>query len=163
MGTRCGDIDPAVAVYMQRQTGMTADELDTAFNKKSGMLGLSGISSDSRDVEDAYFKGNERAILTMDVYVNRVINMIGGYVMQLGHIDAISFTAGLGENSSFIREHILNAMSEALGLSINKELNEKIHGKEAKISNDDSKVAVFVVPTNEELVIARDTYRILGF
>lgn len=163
MGTRCGDIDPAVAVYMQRQTGMSADELDTAFNKKSGMLGLSGISSDSRDVEAAYFEGNERAILTMDVYVNRVINMIGGYVMQLGHVDAISFTAGLGENSSFIRQHILDAMSEALGLSINTELNEKIHGKEAKISNDDSKVAVFVVPTNEELVIARDTYRILGF
>lgn len=163
MGTRCGDIDPAVAVYMARQTGMTPDELDTAFNKKSGMLGVSGISSDARDVEEAYMAGNERAILTMDVYVNRVINMIGGYVMQLEHVDAIAFTAGLGENSGFLRELICNALSEALGLKINKELNNTIRGKECKISCDDSKVEVWVVPTNEELVIARDTYRILGF
>ncbi len=163
MGTRCGDIDPAVAVYMARQTGMTPDELDTAFNKKSGMLGISGISSDARDIEKAYHEGNERAILTLQVYVNRVINMIGGYVMQLGHVDAISFTAGLGENDSHLRMLILKAMEECLGLSINYEFNDTIHGKEAKISNDDSKVAVYVVPTNEELVIARDTYRILGF
>ena len=163
MGTRCGDIDPAVAVYMARQTGMTPDELDTAFNKKSGMLGISGISSDARDIEAAYHAGNERAILTLEVYVNRVINMIGGYVMQLGHVDAIAFTAGLGENDSHLRGLILNAMKEALGLSINEELNAQIHGKEAKISQPDSKVEVYVVPTNEELVIARDTYRILGF
>lgn len=163
MGTRCGDIDPAVVVYMTRQTGMSADEMDTALNKKSGMLGISGISSDARDIEKAYHEGNERAILTLQVYVNRVINMIGGYIMQLGHVDAISFTAGLGENDSHLRGLILNAMKENLGLSINEELNSQIHGKEAKISNPDSKVAVFVVPTNEELVIARDTYRILGF
>lgn len=163
MGTRCGDIDPAVAVYMARQAGMTPDELDTAFNKKSGMLGISGISSDARDIEKAYHEGNERAILTLKLYVNRVINMIGGYVMQLGHVDAISFTAGLGENDAHLRGLILDAMKECLGLSINSELNVQIHGKEAKISNDDSKVDVYVVPTNEELVIARDTYRILGF
>ena len=163
MGTRCGDIDPAVAVYMARQAGMTPDELDTAFNKKSGMLGISGISSDARDIEKAYHEGNERAILTLKLYVNRVINMIGGYVMQLGHVDAISFTAGLGENDAHLRGLILDAMKECLGLSINSELNAQIHGKEAKISNDDSKVDVYVVPTNEELVIARDTYRILGF
>lgn len=163
MGTRCGDIDPAVVVYMTRQTGMSADEMDTALNKKSGMLGISGISSDARDIEKAYHEGNERAILTLQVYVNRVINMIGGYIMQLGRVDAISFTAGLGENDSHLRGLILNAMKENLGLSINEELNSQIHGKEAKISNPDSKVAVFVVPTNEELVIARDTYRILGF
>ena len=163
MGTRCGDIDPAVAVYMARQTGMTPDELDTAFNKKSGMLGVSGISSDSRDIEDAYFAGNERAILTMDVYTNRIINMIGGYVMQLGHVDAIAFTAGLGENSTLTRELILKALEEGLGLSVDYELNGKTRGKEACVSKEDSKVQVWIVPTNEELVIARDTYRILGF
>ena len=163
MGTRCGDIDPAVAVYMARQTGMTPDELDTAFNKKSGMLGVSGISSDSRDIEDAYFAGNERAILTMDVYVNRIINMIGGYVMQLGHVDALAFTAGLGENSTFTRELILKALTEGLGLSVDYELNSKIRGKEVCITKEDSKVQAWIVPTNEELVIARDTYRILGF
>ena len=163
MGTRCGDIDPAVAVYMARQTGMTPDELDTAFNKKSGMLGVSGISSDSRDIEDAYNAGNERAILTMEVYVNRVINMIGGYVMQLGHVDAIAFTAGLGENSTFTRELILKALTEGLGLSVDYELNSKIRGKEVCITKEDSKVQAWIIPTNEELVIARDTYRILGF
>ena len=163
MGTRCGDIDPAVAVYMARQTGMTPDELDTAFNKKSGMLGVSGISSDSRDIEAAYHAGNERAILTMDVYVNRVINMIGGYVMQLGHVDAIAFTAGLGENSTFTRELILKALTEGLGLNVDYELNSKIRGKEVCITKEDSKVQAWVIPTNEELVIARDTYRILGF
>ena len=163
MGTRCGDIDPAVAVYMARQTGMTPDELDTAFNKKSGMLGVSGISSDSRDIEDAYFEGNERAILTMDVYVNRIINMIGGYVMQLGHVDALAFTAGLGENSTFTRELILKALTEGLGLSVDYELNNKIRGKEVCITKEDSKVQAWIIPTNEELVIARDTYRILGF
>ena len=163
MGTRCGDIDPAVAVYMARQTGMTPDELDTAFNKKSGMLGVSGISSDSRDIEDAYFAGNERAILTMDVYVNRIINMIGGYVMQLGRVDALAFTAGLGENSTFTRELILKALTEGLGLNVDYELNSKIRGKEVCITKEDSKVQAWIVPTNEELVIARDTYRILGF
>lgn len=163
MGTRCGDIDPAIVPYMMRQTGMTGDEMDTALNKKSGMLGVSGISSDARDIEQAYHAGNERAILTLEVYVNRVINMIGGYVMQLGHVDAISFTAGLGENDAHLRGLILKAMEEHLGLSIDYDYNATIHGKETKISKEDSKVEVFVVPTNEELVIARDTYRILGF
>lgn len=163
MGTRCGDIDPAVVVYMQRQTNMTPDEMDTALNKKSGMLGISGISSDARDIEAAYHEGNERAILTLQVYVNRVINVIGGYAMQLGHVDAISFTAGLGENDSHLRGLILNALKEGLGIEYNAEINNATHGSEAKISTDDSKVSVFIVPTNEELVIARDTYRILGF
>lgn len=163
MGTRCGDIDPAVVVYMTKQTGMSADEMDTALNKKSGMLGISGISSDARDIEEAYEKGDERAILTLQVYVNRVINMIGGYAMQLGHVDAISFTAGLGENDANLRSMILNALKEGLGIAFDEEYNSTIHGKEAKISTADSKVEVFVVPTNEELVIARDTYRILGF
>ena len=106
--------------------------------------------------------GNERAILTQQVYVNRVINVVGGYVMQMGGVDAIAFTAGLGENDVNLRGMILKAMEEHLGLSINYELNNTTRGKEVCISNADSKVAVFIVPTNEELVIARDTVRLLG-
>ena len=126
------------------------------------MLGISGISSDARDVENAANEGNERALLTQNLYVNRVINVVGGYVMQLGHVDAISFTAGLGENDTHIREMILQKLEEPLGLSIDYELNSKIRGKECLISKPDSKVAVWIVPTNEEVVIARDTMRLLG-
>ena len=162
MGTRSGDIDPTVVFYMMKKLGCTPDEMDTYLNKKSGMLGVSGISSDARDVESAAKEGNERAILTQKLYVNRVINVLGGYVMQLGHVDAISFTAGLGENDANMRAMILKAASESLGLSIDYELNDKIHSKVAKLSKDDSKVAVYVVPTNEELCIVRDTVRLLG-
>lgn len=162
MGSRSGDIDPTVVFYMMKKLGCTPDEMDTYLNKKSGMLGVSGISSDARDVEAAAKEGNERAILTQKLYVNRVINVLGGYVMQLGHVDAISFTAGLGENDANMREMILKASSESLGLSIDYELNQSIHSKLAKLSNDDSKVAVFVIPTNEELCIVRDTVRLLG-
>ncbi len=162
MGTRSGDIDPTVVFYMMKKLNCTPDEMDTYLNKKSGMLGISGISSDARDVQAAAERGDERAILTQKLYVNRVINVLGGYAMQLGHVDAIAFTAGLGENDAAMREYILKAASELLGLSIDYELNAKIHGVETKISNDDSKTAVYVVPTNEEVVIARDTVRILG-
>ena len=162
MGSRCGDIDPTVVFYMMKKLGCTPDEMDTYLNKKSGMLGVSGISSDARDVEAAAKEGNERAILTQKLYVNRVINVLGGYVMQLGHVDAISFTAGLGENDANMREMILKAASESLGLSIDYELNQGIHSKLAKLSKDDSRVAVYVIPTNEELCIVRDTVRLLG-
>ena len=162
MGTRSGDIDPTVVFYMMKKLGCTPDEMDAYLNKKSGMLGISGISSDARDVENAANEGNERAILTQNLYVNRVINVLGGYVMQLGHVDAISFTAGLGENDTHIREMILQKLEEPLGLSIDYELNSKIRGKECLISKPDSKVAVWIVPTNEEVVIARDTMRLLG-
>ena len=147
---------------MMKKLNCTPDEMDTYLNKKSGMLGISGISSDARDVQAAAERGDERAILTQKLYVNRVINVLGGYAMQLGHVDAIAFTAGLGENDAAMREYILKAASELLGLNIDYELNAKIHGVETKISNDDSKTAVYVVPTNEEVVIARDTVRILG-
>lgn len=162
MGTRCGDIDPAIVPFVMKKTGMTPDEMDTALNKKSGMLGISEISSDARDIEDAVKAGDERAILTQKLYVNRVINVIGGYVMQLGGVDAIAFTAGLGENDFNLRAMICDALSAALGIEICDEAN-KNRGKEIKISTESSKVEVYVVPTNEELVIARDTYRLLGF
>ncbi|MBR2794433.1 MAG: acetate kinase [Solobacterium sp.] len=162
MGTRCGDIDPTVVFYMMKKLDCTPDDMDTILNKRSGMLGVSGISSDTRDIQAAVDKGNERAILTTDLYTNRVVNVVGGYYAQLGHVDAIAFTAGLGENDTNTRERILKGVEEALGLSIDYDLNATIHGKECLISKPDSKIAVYVVPTNEELVIARDTCRLLG-
>ncbi len=162
MGTRSGDIDPTVVFYMMKKLECTPDEMDTFLNKRSGMLGVSGISSDARDIQAAVDAGNERAQLTVDLYTNRVINVVGGYYMQLGHVDAISFTAGLGENDAHTRERVLKALEEGMGLSIDYELNSQIHGSECLISKPDSKIKVYVVPTNEELVIARDTCRLLG-
>ena len=161
MGTRCGDIDPTVVYYMEEKLGCTPEEMDTYLNKKSGMLGVSGISSDARDIQAAVDAGNPRAITTYNLYVNRAVNLIGGYYMQLGHVDAMSFTAGLGEHAVEIREGILKGLEEGMGVKIDYELNSKTQS-EAKISLHDSKVEVFVVPTNEELVIARDTVRLLG-
>ena len=162
MGTRCGDIDPTVVFYMMKKLECTPDEMDTFLNKRSGMLGVSGISSDARDIQAAVDKGDERAILTTELYTNRVVNQVGGYHAELGHVDAMVFTAGLGENDTFCRERILKGLEEAMGLSIDYDLNATIHGKECLISKPDSKVAVYVIPTNEELVIARDTVRLLG-
>jgi acetate kinase len=162
MGTRSGDIDPTVVFYMMEKLGCTPKEMDTFLNKRSGMLGVSGISSDARDIQAAVDKGDERAILTTNLYTNRVINVVGGYAMQLGHVDAMVFTAGLGENDTHTRERILKHLEEGMGLSIDYEKNASVHGEEALISKPDSKVAVYVIPTNEELVIARDTVRLLG-
>ncbi|MBQ6532157.1 MAG: acetate kinase [Solobacterium sp.] len=162
MGTRSGDIDPTVVFYMMKKLGCTPAEMDDYLNKKSGMLGVSGISSDARDIQAAVNEGNERAILTTDLYRNRVVNVVGGYYMELGHVDAIAFTAGLGENDVFMRERVLKHLEEGMGLSIDYDLNNKIHGKECLISKPDSKIAVWIVPTNEELMIARDTVRLLG-
>lgn len=162
MGTRCGDIDPTVVFYMAKKLNATPDEMDTYLNKKSGMLGVSGISSDARDIEEAYNNGNERAITTVNLYVNRIVNVVGGYFAQLGHVDAIAFTAGVGENDAMIRQRVLKGIEESMGLSIDYEANQSAHGVEKIISKDDSKSAVLVVPTNEELVIVRDTCRILG-
>ncbi|MBP3868957.1 MAG: acetate kinase [Solobacterium sp.] len=162
MGTRCGDVDPTVVFYMMKKLECTPDEMDTFLNKRSGMLGVSGISSDARDIQAAVDEGNERAILTTKLYTNRVVNVVGGYYAQLGHVDAIVFTAGLGENDAQTRERILKGVEESMGLSIDYDLNATIHGKECLISKPDSKIAVYVIPTNEELVIARDTCRLLG-
>ncbi len=162
MGTRSGDIDPTVVFYMMKKLECTPDEMDTFLNKRSGMLGVSGISSDARDIQAAVDAGNERAILTVNLYQNRVVNVVGGYYMQLGNVDAMVFTAGLGENDAQTRERILKGLEKGMGLSIDYDLNAKIHGKECLISKPDSKIAVYVIPTNEELVIARDTVRLLG-
>jgi acetate kinase len=161
MGTRCGDIDPTVVYFMEKKLNCTPSEMETYLNKKSGMAGVSGISSDSRDVEAEIKKGNKRAQLTYDLYVNRVANVVGGYVAQLGHVDVLTFTAGLGEHATLVREMICKKLEEFLGLSIDYELNAKTHSQ-AELSLPDSKVKVFVVPTNEELAIVKDTVRILG-
>lgn len=161
MGTRCGDIDPTVVYYVEEKLGLSAEEMDVQLNKKSGMLGISGISSDSRDVEQGVKDGNPRAILTSKLYTQRVVDFIGSYYMELGHVDAIAFTAGLGEHATEMRERVLSRLEEGMGVKVDYALNAKTHS-EAKISTADSKVEVWIVPTNEELVIARDTVRLLG-
>ena len=160
MGTRSGDIDPTVVYYVEEKLGLTPEQMDTELNKKSGMLGVSGISSDSRDVEAAYKENNPRAITTLNLYAQRVIDFIGSYYMELGHVDVISFTAGLGENAVEMRERVLKRLEEGLGIKIDYELNSKCHS-EARLSLPDSKVEVWVVPTNEELLIARDTLELV--
>ena len=161
MGTRTGDIDPAVVTYVMKKTGMSAEEVLNSFNKKSGLLGVSGISSDSRDVEDAANAGNERAILAQDMQIRSIVRTVGAYYAELGGCDAIIFTAGLGENNIALREAVCKQLEGSMGVKIDAELNN-CRGEFKVISADDSKVKVMVIPTNEELVIARDTNRILG-
>ncbi|MEG3038844.1 MAG: acetate kinase, partial [Erysipelotrichaceae bacterium] len=160
MGTRCGDIDPAIIPFIMRKTGASIDEVDDILNKQSGMLGVSEISSDGRDIEAAIKEGNKQALLTHDLYVNRVINTVGGYYTQLGGLDAIVFTGGIGENDTMMREKICDKLA-ILGVQLNKDLNKTSRGKEILLSNEDSKVQVWLIPTNEELMIARDTYHLL--
>ena len=157
MGTRTGSLDPSVVTFIAEQEHLSAEEMDTMLNKKSGFLGISGISSDDRDVTAAAEAGNERAKLAIDILEYDILKYIGSYTAVLGGVDAIVFTAGIGENQSSHRSSVCHAL-EFMGVKIDDELNEKmIRGKEGKISTDDSTVAVYVIPTNEELVIARDT------
>ncbi|MDR7865395.1 MAG: acetate kinase [Sporomusaceae bacterium] len=158
MGTRCGEIDPAIITYLMKKEGLTPDQIDTYLNKKSGVLGLSGISSDFRDIEEAANEGNERAQLALDVFAYKVRKYIGGYAAAMGGVDAIVFTAGLGENSISMRDKICLGL-EYLGTRIDPVKNN-IRGKAAEISVDGAKVKIFVIPTNEELVIAKDTEQI---
>lgn len=156
MGTRCGDIDPAIVVYLQQNLGMSVEKVYDLLNKKSGMLGLTNnLSSDMRDIEDAASAGNELAQLALDIYVYRIAKYIGAYAAAMNGVDAIVFTAGVGENSSYVREKVCEYLG-FLGVKIDKHLND-VKGVERIISTPDSKVAVLIVPTNEELVIARDT------
>ena len=160
MGTRTGDVDPAIVTYLMQKLDKSAYEILDIFNKKSGMLGISGVSSDAREVEDAILEGNERAILTREIYVERVRQVVGGFAMQLGHVDAVVFTAGLGENDTGMRAAILDSLKNGMGLDYNEELNAKTRGKETLISTEGSKVDVWVVPTHEELVLSRDAFGI---
>ncbi len=155
MGTRCGNIDPAIVTFLMNEGKMTAKEVDNLMNKQSGVLGLSGVSSDFRDIEDAAKEGNERAILALNVYNYRVREMIGAYAAAMGGVDAVVFTAGLGENAIETRAEICKGL-EFLGVEIDDAKNN-VRGKSTEVSKDGAKVKVFVNPTNEELVIARDT------
>ena len=158
MGTRSGDIDPTVMTFLMNEKGYSADEMNQILNKKSGVLGVSGLSSDFRDLEEAAEKGNERAQLALDMFITRVRRYVGGFMAELGHIDAISFAGGIGENSVSMRKLILENMEE-YGIIIDDAKNDT--REEAVISADNSRVKVLVVPTNEELMIARDTMNLV--
>lgn len=159
MGTRCGDIDPAVVTYMVGDLGISCDEANEIMNKKSGFLGISGKSSDSRDIEDLCDAGDKRATLTLNMYYHRIKSYIGSYIAVMNGVDAIVFTAGIGENSAKTRLGICENM-ENLGIIIDENKNN-VRGKLTDISAENSKVKLFLIPTNEELVIARDTCRLL--
>lgn len=160
MGTRTGTLDPSVVTFIAEQENLSPQELSDLFNKKSGLLGISGVSSDDRDVSKAEREGNPRAILAHAMLVYQIQKFVGQYIAALNGVDAIVFTAGLGENQDKLRAGVCSAFS-FLGLKVDYDLNAEIHGAEAKISTEDSKVAVYVIPTNEELVIARDTKAIV--
>lgn len=161
MGTRSGDIDPAIVIYLIKELGYSVDEVNEILNKKSGILGISGLSSDFRDVRDAaYKKGDERSLLAIDIYTYKIRTQIGAYAAAMGGLDVIVFTAGIGENADMIREGCLKNL-EFLGVYLDKEKNKQ-NGEIAEISKDDSKVKVFVIPTNEELMIAKETMELLN-
>lgn len=155
MGTRSGDVDPGVMQYLMHKENMDIDEMLNVLNKKSGVYGMSGVSSDFRDVESAANDGNERAAIALDTFTYRVAKYIGAYAAAMGGVDAIAFTAGVGENDKITRKKVCDYIT-FLGIEINDEANAK-RGEEVLISTPDSKVAVVVVPTNEELAIARET------
>ena len=157
MGSRTGTLDPSVVTFIMEKEHLTPSEMDQILNKKSGLLGISGVSSDDRDVTKAAAEGNERAQLAHDILEYQISKFIGGYLVALGGCDAIVFTAGVGENQAHHREVICEYLS-FLGVKLDPALNaEMVRGKEGKISTPDSSMEVYVIPTNEELVIARDT------
>ena len=156
MGSRCGDMDATVVTYMMQQLECSAEEMDTILNKQSGLLGISGVSSDSRDIEDGIKVGNQRCALAQKMFANRIIDYIAKYYVQLGGCDAIVFTAGIGENSPHTRREVLDGLS-VLGVKIDEEAND-CRGVERLITTEDSSIPCYIIPTNEELMIARDTY-----
>ena len=160
MGTRSGDIDPAVVFYVMEHENLTKGEMDSMLNKHSGLLGVSGISGDMREIEAAVKDGNERATVAFDIYEYRIRKYIGAYAVALDGVDAIVFTAGIGENSPFLRQRVCEGLG-FLGVTIDLEKN-KSRGKEVDITGENSKVKVLIIPTNEELVIARDTLEIVS-
>ncbi|KAB3531426.1 acetate/propionate family kinase [Alkaliphilus serpentinus] len=159
MGTRCGDIDPAIVTFIMEKEHISSSDVNNIMNKKSGVLGISGVSNDFRDIEGAAASGNERAQLALDVYYKRVKKYIGAYAAEMGGLDAVIFTAGLGENSPETREEVCNNL-DFLGIKIDAGKN-KVRGKETIVSTEDSKVKVLLIPTNEELMIARETKELL--
>ena len=159
MGTRCGDIDPAIVPFMMKKENLTPDQIDTIMNKKSGVLGVSQISSDHRDIEGGYNEGKEREVTVMNMYTNAILKYIGSYAALLQGVDAIVFTAGVLENSMLQRRLIASQLGW-LGAHFDESLNN-FRGEEKAITTPDSKVQISVIPTNEELMIAKDTYELV--
>ena len=159
MGTRSGDLDPAIIPFIMDKEGLSTEEMSNVLNKKSGVLGVSGVSSDFRDLEEAAEKGNDRAQLALDIFENRVRKYIGAYLTEMDHCDGIIFTAGVGENSITTRERVVEGL-KSLGVEIDKDKND-MRGKEAVVSTDASSIPVLVIPTNEELKIAMETAKLV--
>ena len=157
MGSRSGDIDYGIIPYIMKKENLSIEEVDTILNKESGMLGISGISSDFRDIDEAIGKKDDMAILAHHAYVNSIVKYISQYYVELNGVDAICFTAGVGENAPHIRRMVMDRLS-CLGIKCDREANDNIRGKEAIISTKDSSVKCYVIPTDEELMIARDTF-----
>ena len=160
MGTRSGDIDPSIMEFIAKKENLDIDGVMNMLNKKSGVAGMSGVSSDFRDLTAARAEGNEKAANAIDVFCYRVAKYIGSYAAAMNGVDAIAFTAGIGENVTHVRENIMSYLGY-LGIEINKEANEAARGEEGIISTADSKVKVIVMPTNEELAICRETVRLV--
>ncbi|MDE6079999.1 MAG: acetate kinase [Duncaniella sp.] len=156
MGTRVGDVDPGALVYLMLKHHLSAEELQKIVNKESGLLGVSGVSSDMREIDAAISAGNERAALAQEMYENRILKYIGAYAAEMGGVDIIVFTGGVGENQAVIRSKVCKPLG-FMGVELDEAVNAEIHGKEAVISSAASKVKVVVIPTDEELMIARDT------
>lgn len=161
MGTRCGDIDPAAVLFVKNKRGLTDKEMDNRLNKGSGILGIFGKSSDCRDMENGVAEGDTRAKLAEEMFVYRIKSYIGAYAAAMGGVDAICFAGGIGENAARIREGVIEGL-EFLGAKLDKAINSVRQKGNVKLSAEDSKVLIYKIPTNEELVIARDTYRIVA-
>ncbi len=160
MGTRCGQVDASAITFIGEKEGMTYAQLETMMNKKSGVLGLTGISSDMRDIDHAYDEGNERAILARDMYYRRIKKFVGEYAAEMGGVDLIVFTGGVGENSSEMRESVCSGL-EFMGVEFDQEANRGTRGVNKILSKPESKVKVAVIATDEELMIATDTYNLV--
>ncbi|MDO5015671.1 MAG: acetate kinase [Eubacteriales bacterium] len=160
MGTRCGNIDPAIVGYLMDKHNLSTKDIDRIMNKESGVLGISGVSSDFRDLEAAAKEGNERAQLALDMFAYQVRKIMGSYIFAMGGVDALVFTAGIGENDAYMRKQICAGLAD-LGIEIDDEKNSSLRGKEADLATEASKVRVLLIPTNEELMIAKDTEEIV--
>ncbi len=159
MGTRCGDIDTSILTYMMQKKNISPKEMDTILNKQSGLLGISGVSNDSRDIEEGINKGNERCVLAQKMYVQKIIDYIAMYYFEMGGVDAIAFSAGVGENSIRTRVDIMEGL-KVLGVVPDYEANN-CRGKEVLVTKEESKVPCYVVPTDEEIMIARDAFNLV--
>jgi acetate kinase len=158
MGTRCGDVDSTVITYMMEVLKIGPKDIENIMNKKSGLLGISGVSSDLRDIESGINNGNERCVLAQKMFVRRIVDYIAKYYVLLGGCDAIVFTAGIGENSIMTRRDIISELG-ALGVELDSEAND-VRGVERRVTTDNSKIPAYIIPTNEELMISRDTYNL---